>query len=413
MGYVSETKLKEVLCDASSKIKLCKAITVNGIALTANSTFKDLVTALNGLSGGGGGSFTALSSDVVSTPTGGVTIIQPNVVTNAKLAQVPTKTIKGKTTAGTGNASDLTVSEVQAMINTKALSIVTTTGTTVMNAFEVVTTSGVTRTLPSANTFQGLGEIIIKNTSGGNINITPNGAELLDSANTTLVLPTNTALILRASTASAWETVANFNTSGGTTTNTLTSASSVIVSTVNGIIATLTPVAGTIAQQLGFDSTGAFVKQTPSVGSGNLTGSSGNSSFEYIALTGTPVITCAKASGTNTMTVTGGTIKLLRFDDLVIDSERDGANDFKWVLVGTGLNTQLAIPNGISKRTMNATDALADASSNGTISNQFDIDNTPNVKYGNIVLTGQGGITIRSNNVPTSSGAGNSYSFKW
>lgn len=413
MGYVSETRLKEVLCDASNKIRLCKAITVNGIALTTNSTFKDLTTALNGLSGGGSGSFIALSSDVVSTLTGGVTTIQPNVVTNTKLAQVPTKTIKGKTTAGTGNVTDLTVSEVQAMINTKALSIVTTTGTTVMNAFEVVTTSGVTRTLPSASTFQGLGEIIIKNTSSGNINIVPNGAELLDGVNTTLVLPTNTALILRASTANAWESVANFNVSGVATTNTLVSAASVITSTVNGIASTLTPVVGTIVQQLGFDSSGAMVKQVPSIGSGNLTSSSGNSSFEYIALTGTPVISCAKASGTNTMTVTGGTIKLLRFDDLVADSERDGAFDFKWVLVGTGLNTQLAIPNGVSKRTMNATDVLSDASSNGTISNQFDIDNTPNVKYGNIVLTGQGGITIRSNNVPTSGGAGNSYSFKW
>jgi hypothetical protein len=63
MSYISEKRLKEVLCDASNKIRLCKAITVNGIALTTNSTFKDLATALNGLSGGGSGSFTTLSSD--------------------------------------------------------------------------------------------------------------------------------------------------------------------------------------------------------------------------------------------------------------------------------------------------------------------------------------------------------------
>ena len=40
--------------------------------------------------------------------------IGANKVTNAKLAQMPTKTYKGRTSSGTGNAEDLTVSQVKA-----------------------------------------------------------------------------------------------------------------------------------------------------------------------------------------------------------------------------------------------------------------------------------------------------------
>lgn len=44
--------------------------------------------------------------------------INSNVVTNAKLAQMPTDTIKGNNTGSTVNAIDLTVSQVQAMLGT-------------------------------------------------------------------------------------------------------------------------------------------------------------------------------------------------------------------------------------------------------------------------------------------------------
>lgn len=67
-------------------------------------------------SSGGSGTFVTLSGDVVSQVTGGATTIQTGVVTNAKLATVPTLTIKGKDTAGTGAPKDLTVTEVKAML---------------------------------------------------------------------------------------------------------------------------------------------------------------------------------------------------------------------------------------------------------------------------------------------------------
>lgn len=56
------------------------------------------------------------SGDVVSV-SDGLTTIQPNVVSNSKLAQVPTETLKGRVTAGTGNVEDLTVTQVQTLLN--------------------------------------------------------------------------------------------------------------------------------------------------------------------------------------------------------------------------------------------------------------------------------------------------------
>lgn len=58
----------------------------------------------------------AVSGDVTISNTGAVTIGN-NKVTNAKLAQMNTKTIKGNDTAGTANAKDLTVAETKALLD--------------------------------------------------------------------------------------------------------------------------------------------------------------------------------------------------------------------------------------------------------------------------------------------------------
>ncbi len=160
--------------------------------------------------------------------------------------------------------------------------------------------------------------------------------------------------------------------------------------------------------------TGAVTYGTvPSGGSSQLRTTAGSASIIYEVLSGSPIIAYSKSGGAGTMSVTGGTIRLRRFADNILDAERDGTNNFKWILVGTGTDILLARPTS-SKYTLNAADASADASTNATVANQIDQDNTPPVLYGNFVLTGQGGVTIRSNNIPTSgSGAGNGYDFIW
>ena len=59
----------------------------------------------------------SISGDINWTDTG-VTTIQPNVVTNSKLAQAPTDTLKGNNTGVTANVTDLTVSQVNTMLGT-------------------------------------------------------------------------------------------------------------------------------------------------------------------------------------------------------------------------------------------------------------------------------------------------------
>lgn len=62
-----------------------------------------------------------LTGDVTAGPASQsqskVATIAANVVSNAKLAQVATATFKGRTTAGTGNSEDLTVSQAKTLLN--------------------------------------------------------------------------------------------------------------------------------------------------------------------------------------------------------------------------------------------------------------------------------------------------------
>lgn len=66
-----------------------------------------------------GNYITALTSDVAASgPGSAAATIANNAVTNAKAAQMATLTIKGNNTGGTANASDLTVTQTKAMLNT-------------------------------------------------------------------------------------------------------------------------------------------------------------------------------------------------------------------------------------------------------------------------------------------------------
>lgn len=66
-----------------------------------------------------GNYITATTGDVIATGPGSVVAtIQPNVVTNAKLAQMSANTIKGNNTGVTANAMDLTTSQVNILLGT-------------------------------------------------------------------------------------------------------------------------------------------------------------------------------------------------------------------------------------------------------------------------------------------------------
>ena len=102
-------------------------ITVNGKGLVtsssstsiqiAESQVTNLVTDLAGKQPTGN-YITAITGDVVATGPGSVSsTIQPNVVSNSKLAQMAANTIKGNNTGVTANAADLTGTQVTALLS--------------------------------------------------------------------------------------------------------------------------------------------------------------------------------------------------------------------------------------------------------------------------------------------------------
>lgn len=96
---------------------------INLIAKIApfNDGFTGMVDA-NQVIGGSGNRLVAATipqffGDVTS-PGGSVTLtISGAIITNAQLANVPTQTFKGRTTAGTGSPEDLTISQAKALLD--------------------------------------------------------------------------------------------------------------------------------------------------------------------------------------------------------------------------------------------------------------------------------------------------------
>lgn len=82
------------------------------LGLTGSNTGDQTITLTGNVTGSGTGSFAAtIANDAVTT-----TRILNNNVTNGKLAQMATLTLKGNDTGSTADPQDLTVSEVQTML---------------------------------------------------------------------------------------------------------------------------------------------------------------------------------------------------------------------------------------------------------------------------------------------------------
>lgn len=100
------------------------------LGLTGTNSGDQTITLTGDVTGSGTGSFAAT--------------IANNAVTNAKLAQVATATLKGRTTAGTGNLEDLTAAQVRTLLNV-ADGATANTGT-VTNVSGTGTVNGITLT---------------------------------------------------------------------------------------------------------------------------------------------------------------------------------------------------------------------------------------------------------------------------
>jgi hypothetical protein len=331
------------------------------VAQTFASVSAILLTSLNG--GGGSGTFVALSGDVTSTATGGATTINNGVVSNTKLSTMPALTVKGNGTGATAAPQDLTMSALKTELGLKE-SDITTTNPMTINGVVYAANSSLGLILTALNSQVTTNQTNVANlyslsgvTFGATNLGTFTGITISDAAtNKTALQQLETGLESTATTTGTKQDKVQFKQSGinvstsgaftklnfigatvapnggdatqadvtitsGATTNTLTAASSAIVSTVNGTAATLTPAAGTIAQSLGFNAAGALVTQSPSSGVFEYDAGGGCS----VVATGTGVTFTRTTASVWTFVMPSG-VKLLSHRIYSIAGENPGTN---------------------------------------------------------------------------------------
>ena len=86
----------------------------SNVTITTNAASDTITIAASG----GGGISDGDKGDITVSASGATWTVDNNAITNAKLAQVSTATLKGRSTAGTGNVEDLTATEATALLNT-------------------------------------------------------------------------------------------------------------------------------------------------------------------------------------------------------------------------------------------------------------------------------------------------------
>ena len=123
---------------------------------------------------GGAGVSDGDKGDVVVSGTGTVWTIDANVVSNAKMADVATATIKGRSTAGTGDPEDLTAAQARALLNVANGATANSPDATLLaraNHTGTQTASTISD-FNSASRAQTEAELV----AGANVTITPGGA---------------------------------------------------------------------------------------------------------------------------------------------------------------------------------------------------------------------------------------------
>lgn len=128
---------------------------------------------------------------------------------------------------------------------------------------------------------------------------------------------------------------------------------------------------------------------------GVTTVTSGGARITYVTLTGTPVVTFSKAGGVGAMNVTGGTIKLIE----LVDNLQPGdtvSNSIRYDFIGTGTTKLDAYPTNMKYTVNTATPSVL---TTGDIGDQQDTDTTPPILFGDFILTGQGTMSARHNNI--------------
>ena len=112
LNLIAATPSQALITDGSSNVTA--SITTSTELSYVHGVTSSIQNQINSITGSG---ITSLTGDVVATgPGAAASTIQANVVSNSKLTQAPADTIKGNNAASTANVSDLTGTQVTALL---------------------------------------------------------------------------------------------------------------------------------------------------------------------------------------------------------------------------------------------------------------------------------------------------------